>query len=276
MKHTHIMQGAAICFLAAVFLLGCGKDTMHQSTDNQENGDTGTEKEDLQDEKASISQIKALGEETEKDWLSLEEELRPSIVEIFCGDSHGSGIVWEVTEKQAAIASAGHLLKKAETCDIVCYKGTLYTARVEEILEGCDIGFAYIPIEALEEDGAELMPVVPCERGMEELTGGEELAIYGSMDYIAGNFVKGYLIEAESELELPIYEEKQTLLLGGVQKDMDETAQEKTEDGKDTEIDAGMSGSGVFDRQGHLLGILVGGDGEEHFAAVPVWKILDR
>ena len=41
-------------------------------------------------------------------------------------------------------------------------------------------------------------------------------------------------------------------------------------------IDAGMSGSGVFDRQGRLLGILAGGDGREGFAAVPVWKFAGK
>ena len=47
--------------------------------------------------------------------------------------------------------------------------------------------------------------------------------------------------------------------------------------GQDTgTVDAGMSGSGVFDRQGKLLGVLVGGDGETGFAAVPVWEILSE
>lgn len=48
------------------------------------------------------------------------------------------------------------------------------------------------------------------------------------------------------------------------------------EDGKAAEqgaVDAGMSGSGVFDKSGKLLGILAGGDGESGFSAVPVWQI---
>ena len=45
---------------------------------------------------------------------------------------------------------------------------------------------------------------------------------------------------------------------------------------KEHMIDAGMSGSGVFDRQGRLLGILAGGDGREGFAAVPVWKFAGK
>ncbi len=49
--------------------------------------------------------------------------------------------------------------------------------------------------------------------------------------------------------------------------------QEKDSPSERSAVDAGMSGSGVFDRKGELLGILAGGDGERGFAAVPVWRI---
>ena len=285
----------------------------------------------------------------EADWFTLEEELRPCILEIICGGYAGSGVVWEITEDKVVVASSGHLLKNAEVCDVICYAGVYYEAEVERVLEDCDVGFAVFPAEQLTADGIELRAVVPCRREKEELIQGEELAVYGSMDDTAGNFVKGYLVEAEREMRLEGYENAQALLLGGISGgDMRiggdgmnggteaenvvgrengsteaenvvgrenvgteaenagggmnvgteaENAGGREDDGTEPEsegdtddaggagagaetqeynrgaVDAGMSGSGVFDGQGHLIGILAGGDGRWGFAAVPIWRI---
>lgn len=199
----------------------------------------------------------------EKDWSVLEEELRPCVLQVFCGDYRGSGLVWEITEEEVTVISSGHLLRNGETCEVLCHAGIYYEARVERILDNCDVGFAVIPMEMLSGDGTELAEVSPCGRSGEELTQGEELAVYGSMDRAAGNFVKGYLIEAEKEMQFDGYESAQKLMLCGIVQDTGT-------------VDAGMSGCGVFDRQGKLLGVLVGGDGETGFAAVPVWEILSE
>lgn len=246
-------------------------------------------------------------EEAELDWTTLEEMLRPSILRITCGGYAGSGVVWEITEEEVRVVSSGHLLKYGETCEVECYAGIYYEAKVERVLEDCDIGFAVFPVKALQEDEIELTAVKPCERSAEELVRGEDLAVYGSMDCAAGNFVKGYLIEAEYEMQMEGYEGEESLLLGGILQeesgagedisdernrtdierpdgkkggaDRHDTADSSEESGEIPErgaVDAGMSGSGVFDRQGYLLGILAGGDGKEGFAAVPVWKFLEK
>lgn len=247
-------------------------------------------------------------EEAELDWITLEDMLRPSILRITCGKYSGSGVVWEITEDEVRVVSSGHLLKYGETCEVECYAGIYYEAKVVQVPEDCDIGFAVFPVKALQEDEVELTEVKPCGRNAEELIQGEELAVYGSMDYAAGNFVKGYLIEAEYEMHMEGYEGEESLLLGGIlheesgagedisdernRTDIErpdggekggadhyDTADSSGESGEIPErgaVDAGMSGSGVFDRQGHLLGILAGGDGKEGFAAVPVWKFLEK
>lgn len=247
-------------------------------------------------------------EEAELDWTMLEEMLRPSILRITCGGYAGSGAVWEITEDEVRVVSSGHLLKYGETCEVECYAGIYYEAKVVQVLEDCDIGFAVFPVKALQEDEIGLTAVKPCERSAEELVRGEDLAVYGSMDCAAGNFVKGYLIEAEYEMQMEGYEGEESLLLGGILQeesgagedisdernrtdigrpdggeksgaDHHDTVDSSEESGEIPErgaVDAGMSGSGVFDRQGHLLGILAGGDGREGFAAVPVWKFLEK
>ena len=294
-KITHIILLAFIGLLSAGALTDCG-------------GETRTEKENAsvaqmppgEDSAESGREMMEMPTREEKDWLVLEESLRPAVLQIICGNYMGSGVVWEITDEKVTVVSSGHLLKNAKTCDVLCYAGIYYEAEVDGVLENCDIGFASIPADVLKEDGVELTAVVPSGRMAKELVQGEELAVYGSMSSVAGNFVKGYLIEAETEMRFGDYENEQALLLGGIIREAGEE-KEKTgrEDGGDTMenaesgagdnsagkadlgsrdtgvVDAGMSGSGVFDRQGRLLGILAGGDGERGFAAVPVWRFSD-
>lgn len=265
---------------------------------------------------AERGETKAGPGKTEENDLVLQEKLRPSVLQIYCGDYRGSGVVWEITEEEVTVISSGHLLKNAETCDILCYAGVYYEAKVDRVLETCDVGFAVFPTQALQEDGVELTAAVPSLRKPEKLVQGEELVVYGSMDVVAGDFVKGYLIEAEKEMELQGNDGPQLLMLGGIVRERtegsgyggveqetvrreegganpesrgeedhgnaeepgsDETQgsseQEKDSLSERSAVDAGMSGSGVFDRKGELLGILAGGDGERGFAAVPVWRI---
>lgn len=220
----------------------------------------------------------------------LPEELRPCIVQIYCGDYRGSGVIWEVTEEEVTVASCRHLLENGDTCEILCYAGVYYEAKVDRLLEESDIGFAVFAADALGEDGVELKAVIPSAREKEKFVAGEELVIYGSMDSVAENFVEGYLIEAESAIQPEGYDSEQPLMLGGIVRG--EPAPEKgsglggivrgepaLEGGNDLQqgaVDAGMSGSGVFDKSGKLVGILAGGDGEDCFMAVPVWRIREE
>lgn len=227
------------------------------------------------------------GTESGKDRAALQEELRPAVLQIFCGDYRGSGAVWEITDKEVTVISSAHLLEKEDTCEVLCYAGVFYEAKVDRILEDCDIGFAVFPADELKADGVELTAVIPSKRTAAELVKGEELVIYGSMRSVAGDFVKGYLIEAESAMQIDGYRDAQTLLIGGVvgeeralpeddgeSFDADRAVNGDTGLSQKGAVDAGMSGSGVFDENGRLLGILAGGDGESSFAAVPVWRII--
>lgn len=323
-KITNVIKLLLLFAALAVLGTGCGREGKTEDHGNSDRGIAPIAEEEAhlapgEDFQASGGAHGAAG----ADWLTLQEELRPAIVQIYCGDYRGSGVVWEITEEEVRVISSGHLLKNGETCEILCYAGVYYEAKVERILENCDIGFAVFSAQMLQEDGVELRAATASERGKEELIQGEELAVYGSMDYAAGNFVKGYLIEAESEIQFEGYDSAQPLMLCGIVREksgeadaagaggMDAaetgTADEAESEDRDTvragtadeagseeagaaeagstdivgnekadigPIDAGMSGSGIFDGQGKLLGILAGGDGESGFAAVPVWEIV--
>lgn len=300
-KRTRVILLLLILCVLAGMNFGCGRVTKTEKEENSgreipADGETTAPETNAASAAGEAVEEETSGnklpETTEKDDLTLQEELRPSILQIFCGDYRGSGVVWEITEEEVTVISSGHLLKNGGTCEVLCYAGIYYEAKVDRILEDCDIGFAVFPAKALKEDGIELTEAVPCERNKEELVQGEELVVYGSMYNTAGDFVKGYLIEAESEIQFEGYDSAQLLMLGGIVRDKGEESEDVPESGetdvretgdggntvmpkKETGlVDAGMSGCGVFDRQGRLLGILAGGDGESSFAAVPVWVIV--
>lgn len=276
-----ILFGLILCALGSLLLRsgqgGEAKRGEAAAAEHTKGGEDGGGKADgapAESGTAHGEQLKdAPADTVEKDDLTLQEELRPAILQIFCGDYRGSGVVWEITEEEVTVISSGHLLKNGDTCEVLCCAGVYYEAKVDSILEGCDIGFAVFPAQALREDGVELTAAVSGRKNKEELVRGEELVVYGSMDSVAENFVKGYLIEAECEMQLEGYDGAQTMMLGGIVREGEQEDAALSEKGM---VDAGMSGSGVFDRAGSLLGIVTGGDGEEGFAAVPVWRIKEQ
>lgn len=257
-----------LLILAISFLIGMLSGCSSIRVESEESAGSGINDFALQETKQEEN---IAGDGPLQDYFTLQEELRPAIVQIFCGDYRASGVVWEITDEEVTVMSSAHLLKNAETCEVLCYAGVYYEAKVDRILENCDVGFAMFPAKALKEDSVEIVSVTPCGRSKEELVQGEELMVYGSMDDVAGNFVKGYLLEAEREMQFEGYDSPQHLLLGGIVRE----SGEEDAGTKEGLVDAGMSGSGVFDRQGKLLGILAGGDGEKGFAAVPVWRIAE-
>lgn len=270
-----ILFGLILCTLGSL-LLKCGQDgeakrggaAAAENTGGGENCGGKADGASAESGTAHGEQLKdASADPVEKDDLTLREELRPAVLQIFCGDYRGSGVVWEITEEEVTVISSGHLLKNGDTCEVLCCAGVYYEAKVDRVLEDCDIGFAVFPAQDLREDGVELTAAVCSGESKEELVRGEELVVYGSMDSVAEDFVKGYLIEAECEMQLEGYDGAKPMMLGGIIRE--ETSSEKGA------VDAGMSGSGVFDRQGNLLGIVAGGDGESGFAAVPVWRIRE-
>lgn len=282
-KITYVIILSLIFFPLTVLCGGCG------GVAQQENGG-----------EPVIEALPERDSREEKDFIALQKELRPAVLQILCGDYRGSGVVWEITDEEVTVVSSAHLLKNGDACEVLCHAGVYYEAKVDRILEDCDVGFAVFPADALREDGVELMAVIPSERTAAELVQGEELVVYGSMNAVAADFVKGYLIDGESEIQINGYSNAQPLLLGGIVREAlrgdageieadsadADTAKDSGKEGNAVNaesgsrdkgaVDAGMSGCGVFDRSGKLLGILAGGDGESGFAAVPVWRILKR
>lgn len=174
--------------------------------------------------------------------IDLQEALRPSIVRIEVNEYFGSGVIWDIDDEKITILSCRHLLEKDNTCDVIFFEGEYYRATVNELSEDYDIGYAEIPIREMDrEDVLSLKKVTRTSRTAEQMIKGEDVVIFGSMDYVAANYCQGYLMDTDVTVEIPsLFSAQSMMVCYG-------------------EIDAGMSGSGVFDEKGSLIGIVSAG-----------------
>ena len=179
----------------------------------------------------------------------LRETLRPSIVRIEVNEYFGSGVIWDIDDEKITILSCRHLLEKDNTCDVIFFEGEYYRATVNKLSEDYDIGYAEIPIREMDrEDVLSLKKVTRTSRTAEQMIKGEDVVIFGSMDYVAANYCQGYLMDTDVTVEIPsLFSAQSMMVCYG-------------------EIDAGMSGSGVFDEKGSLIGIVSAGKTSD-------WKI---
>ena len=227
------------CMSCLLLLSGCGKqDDIGEASDG-----SGPAAESL------ISSLSEEEQDLENQAESLQETLRPSIVRIEVNEYFGSGVIWDIDDEKITILSCRHLLEKDNTCDVIFFEGEFYRATVKELLEDYDIGFAEIPIREMDrEDISSLKKITRSSRTAEQMIKGEDVVIFGSMDYVAANYSQGYLMDTDVTVEIPsLFSAQSMMVCYG-------------------EIDGGMSGSGVFDEKGSLIGIVSAGKTSD-------WKI---
>lgn len=170
-----------------------------------------------------------------KEEESLYEEASRCVVRITIGQYAGSGLIWRTQEEGLVIVSNHHLLMQGAEAEVTFSNGIRVQAMADRYSQEYDIGFLWIPRE-------ELTPQVLADiyevRAAEELTAQTGTAIMqiGSSEQAAGDAYEG---ETAGERFVP---EFQSFMLVS-----------------DCYSKAGMSGGGVFDREGLLLGMITGG-----------------
>lgn len=171
----------------------------------------------------------------------------------------GSGVIFEISEKALWIVTSGHVLETAGGENEVCvdFAGLRkestedrFTVQCQtyELARDADLAFLYIPREEFpEEIWEELRAAETDKESYDALKASTPL-------YIAG-YRGDELIVCEGALEeFWIYVEdfEQYMILA------------------ECEIYPGMSGGGLYDGAGHLIGIGCGGNEEGELAAVPL------
>ena len=194
----------------------------------------------------------------------LQEETGSIVVQIRTEYCVGSGVLWEITETEMILITAGHVLEGAESLNItfrsvqkeeeeevtVALEGAQWELRQ---WESCDLGLIRIPLTVLPDILPEHCMRPAVERSaFDHLKNGDALVVVGSDREAAGSAFEGTLTDPWIYME----DYEQYMMLAH------------------TYARPGMSGGAVFQENGCLVGILSGADQEGNLAMVPLPIIL--
>lgn len=200
----------------------------------------------------------------------LQEYAAGCVVQIRAGNHLGSGVILQGSEEKIVILTAAHVLEAAEEVEVsfgtwkkeqktkepqnkeCSVKSS--THRMEwRIVADCDLGVLEMGADSLPEIVWEdcLAARIEKER-FDALKAGDSILVLGSTDGVGENAYEGVL--QESWIYLKDYEQYMMLAT--------------------TYAQPGMSGGGVFDRYGCLVGILSGADEAGNLAIVPLSFVL--
>lgn len=195
----------------------------------------------------------------------LYEEASNCVVRIVMGQYAGSGLIWCMEEDGMVLASNKHLLRESAYGSVMFSNGMALQAEVLGFSQEYDLGFLFIPRERLK---AEILrdcyEVRKTQEGMiqvEEQLEERKIIQIASSQQVAADCYKG--------------KSKKIVFVPEFQAFMLET---------ECFSKAGMSGGGVFDEKGYLLGMIAGGQVDKDDLAreskitysIPAWQIEEE
>ena len=177
-----------------------------------------------------------------------------SCVRVQAEGHYGSGSIYELSEEDIIIVTNRHVLQYwNEDSYVTFFNGAVGSGRIIGLSETADVGFLSINRAFLtEEETQELCAV---ERSEAVLSRGDVL----------------YMVDLASDVWQPVAYEGQVL---EPYKYLEEFGTEMLYG--ESLFKPGMSGCGVFDREGKYVGMLTGGTEQNEIAAVPASSISLR
>lgn len=186
----------------------------------------------------------------------LQRECGGMMVQLEAGQFLGSGVIYSADENTLVIATASHVLADAgDSVKITFVDG--WAAESDDFLlwERMDLAMVRLSLEQIPEERLEEYRLVNIDRGAyDKLQEGDGCIVMGSRSGVAEEAYEGTVLEPW------IYVEDYGHHMIWVKAY-----------GK-----PGMSGGGLFDRQGHFLGILSGISEDEEWAVVPLIFLLEN
>ncbi|MCM1056350.1 MAG: serine protease [Firmicutes bacterium] len=179
---------------------------------------------------------------------------RGMMVQLQAGNLLGSGVICGTEEDRLLILTAAHVLEEAESFVIVTFAdgGSVYAGDFECFASG-DFGAVRVQLEDISEESLEQCLCANIDKeSFDGATAGQGCIVMGSRTGVAAEAYEGVILDHW------IYMEDYGQYMMWVK----------------AEGLPGMSGGGLFDRQGHFLGILSGGNEEGELAVVPLSLIL--
>lgn len=184
------------------------------------------------------------------------ENVRGSVVRIDMGKAYGSGVIFRLTEKGAVIATNRHVLAywREESGVIRFPQGYYAGAKVLGSSGSCDVGFLLVDREEIGLQALSELRSVRADEGayagLQE--DGDIFCLGAGREEEETIFQKAVLEDADRYIEA----------FGGEMLYGHGFARE------------GMSGGGMFDGCGRLIGLLTGGTYQNEIAGVPVDQVL--
>lgn len=263
LKHKKIIL---ILLTLTVFIMGCSADLSDETFHpNETFRVTNPENENL----AGLLQEKAGG----------------AMVQISTDKVTGSGCIWSMNEEKTVIVTAGHVLEGAEEVQLTFIDGTDVNSAEEDVksaaggiksvvenaksaagenawqwkvAEYCDLGWIILSTELISPDTRAACCYVATDKEIFDAMKAEDIIlVMGSLRGTAESAYEGKLIDPWIYME----DYAQYMMLGVDWQGIDQP---------------GMSGSGVFNSQGYLIGVLSGADEKGNLAIVPLSLILSE
>ena len=202
-------------------------------------------------------------------------------------EAEGSGCIYGYdTEKQTlVIVTAGHVLTDLQDgAEVLFADGTVLPVTSFLTAEECDLGYAYLACEKLTEEEKQRLEREAAQLFMEDKSGQVAAVTEGLSDEkkTDGKFREAVNVMESSSLQkndvfhMPdrISTEERSLVTGYVvdpDRYLEEFGCEMVY--ADGSAVSGMSGSGMFDEEGNLIGILCGVTEQYELAGVPAENI---
>lgn len=174
----------------------------------------------------------------EGDITTVKDKVSPCIVRIHCGGYVGSGIIISLLEENAVIVTNTHLMQYDVAGEVEFYQGFTAEGNLVAYSDQYDMAFLKVPLERIPMEEWECLRYVDTGFEYEQAASGDAVIQIGSVKEPAGDGYIGSILSTEQYI--PEYGVE--MLKTGCQ------------------AYTGMSGGGVFDQRGYLLGMITGGD----------------
>ncbi len=192
----------------------------------------------------------------EPDLEKAREAVRDSIVRIDMGEAYGSGVIFRMTQEGAVIATNRHVLAYwREESGVIRFPAGYYaSARVLGSAQSCDVGFLLVEKETLGLGAATgLRSVFVDESIYAGLRTGEPVFCLGAGQE-AGDMIFQEAVLEDTGRYIETFGGEMLYGRGFARE--------------------GMSGGGIFDGCGRLIGLLAGGTYQNEIAGVPVDQVV--
>ena len=260
---------SAIAFTLCLLIIGCGKGNQNLEEDFTKENLTEENLQNENEQAAELSYVQNLQEGKQicpdfpevkglayVDEQFLLDSICPAVVRLERGNLFGSGVIWKMEENCIWVITNQHILTEdfgTDLLEVVFWDGIRTVGEIAGVSDEYDLGFVKINLQEMGYYTAgKYFQVRHDAEVFKNLNPGDDIFVLGSADYPAGNLYYG--------------------TIGNRSVYMDAFGTEML--WAYCEVKAGMSGSGVFDRYGNLLGIVCAGNDKKEAAVLPIDKIL--